>query len=143
MGNTPSQLEQQATNQANLEKQVASLTANIDRLVTSLSTTQTQSQTVLATIHEMQAAVENPLPVTSEIEEPAQEADPIIANFEKELTPEERAVFIRKVIKHLTGNFDAIVENKDNQFGKSIAEIVNKIGMILSNPKSLPYNYVI
>jgi hypothetical protein len=142
MGNTPSQLEQQATNQAHLEKQVASLTAHIDRLVTSLSTTQTQSQTVLATIHEMQAAIENPLPVPSEIE-PAQEDDPIIANFEKELTPEERAVFIRKVIKHLTGNFDGIVENKENQFGKSIAEIVNKIGMILSNPKSLPYNYVI
>lgn len=142
MGNTPSQLEQQSTNQANLEKQVASLTANIERLVTSLSTTQTQSQTALATIHEMQAELENPPSVTSEIE-PAQEDDPIIVNFEKELTQEERTVFIRKVINYLTVNFDSIVENKENQFGKSIAEIVNKIGMILSNPKSLPYNYVI
>ena len=138
MGNTASQLEQQSTNQANLEKQVASLTANIDRLVTSLSTTQTQSQVAQATIHEMQANLEAPLPVTSEIV-PAlevKEADPITTMFEKELTPEERAVFIRKVIYHLTGNFDGIVENKDNQFGKSIAEIVHGIGMILSNPRS-------
>lgn len=134
MGNTASQLEKQSTNQANLEKQVASLTANIDRLVTSLSTTQTQVQGAQTTIHEMQTTLENP-PVTSEIE-PVQEEDPVTTMFEKELTPEERAVFIRKVIKHLTGNYDAIVENKDNQFGKSIAEIVHGIGMILSNPRS-------
>ena len=131
MGNTASQLEQQSTNQANLEKQVASLTANIDRLVTSLSTTQTQVQGVQSTIHEMQTTLENP-PVTSEIE-PVQD-DPVTTMFEKELTREERAEFIRKVVVHLTQNSTDIVENKGNQFGKSIAEIVHGIGMILCSP---------
>jgi hypothetical protein len=56
--------------------------------------------------------------------------------FERELTQMERTEFIRKIITYLTLNYAAIVENKDNQFGKSIAEIVNKLGIILcSNPQ--------
>ena len=58
----------------------------------------------------------------------------ILQNEVRELTPEERAEFIRKVVVHLTQNSTDIVENKGNQFGKSIAEIVHGIGMILCSP---------
>jgi hypothetical protein len=139
MGNTASQLEQQASKQENLEKQLSALTVNInkiDKLVTGLKETHSRAQHTVSTIKAMQ---ENELDEFTDITTPL--LDPTIIMFERELTPADREEFISKVIAYLTMNSAAIVENKDNQYGKSIAEIVNKIGFSLSNSEQeiLPY----
>ena len=124
MGNTASQLEQQASKQANLEKQLSALTVNIDKLVTGL--TETHSR-----VNSKQDDANIEYPDISILL-----LDPTVVMFERELTQMERTEFIRKVITYLTLNYAAIVENKDNQYGKSIAEIVNKLCIILcSNPQ--------
>lgn len=117
MGNTASQLEQQASKQANLEKQLSALTVNIDKLVTGL--TETHSR-VNSKQDEECPDITIPL------------LDPTVVMFERELTQAERAEFISKVVTYLTQNSAVIIDNKDNQYGKSIAEIVNKLGIILS-----------
>jgi len=127
MGNTVSQLEQHASKQANLEKQLAALTANIDKLVTGLTETQNRVNS-----KQDDANIEYPDDISIPL------LDPIVVMFERDLTQMERSEFISKVITYLTLNYAAIVENKDNQYGKSIAEIVNKLGIILSNPQQVP-----
>lgn len=127
MGNTASQLEQQASKQANLEKQLSVLTVNIDKLVTGIKETHSRAQDTVNTIKAMQGNTLNEYP---EIAIPL--LDPTVVMFERELTQAERAEFISKVVAYLTMNSAVIIENKDNQYGKSIAEIVNKLGIILS-----------
>lgn len=132
MGNTASQLEQLSANQSNIEKQTAlltELTNNINKLVVNIRTSQTHNNTALSAIQDLKSIYENPPVVVSDIK-PDQE-DPITTMFEKELSTEERAEFICKVIVHLTQNSADIVENKDNKYGKSIAEILHEIGMII------------
>lgn len=122
MGNTASQIEQLASKQANLEKQLSVLTVNIDKLVTGLTEMQYRGG---VNYRQDDECPDITIPLL----------DPTVVMFERELTSAERGEFISNVVTYLTQNSSVIIENKDNQYGKSIAEIVNKVGIILcSNP---------